>query len=77
MANDSVDARILSQERRSIELLARSTDTAIGTVQEVFLSEYRRLAATARIKSYLPLLTSNGVRGILDSANAVKARVPE
>jgi hypothetical protein len=77
MGNDSQDAHILSQEQRGIERLARETHTAIATVEDVFLSEYNRLAATAHLKSYLPLLVSNNVRGILERANANKARVPD
>lgn len=72
MINDSLDTQILSQEQWAIELLARETHTAIGTVQEVFLVEYKKLAAHARVTSFLPLLTSNSVRLILDAQNAEK-----
>jgi hypothetical protein len=72
-SNDSMDAQILSQEQWAIELLARETHTEISAVQEVFLVEYKRLAEHAHIKSYLPLLACNSVRGILESANAGKA----
>jgi len=71
-SNDSMDAQILSQEQWAIELLARETHTAIAAVQEVFLMEYKRLGENAHIKSYLPLLACNSVRGILESANAGK-----
>jgi hypothetical protein len=70
MTNDSTDTQILSQEQRAIEALARDTRTAVVKVQEIFLTEYRKLAANARIRSYLPLLTSNSVRTILDAKNA-------
>lgn len=75
MINDSPDAQILSQEQWSIELLSRETDTAIGKVQELFLAEYKRLALHAHIRSYLPLLTCNSVRVILDAQNAESDRV--
>ncbi len=65
-----LDAQILSQEQWSIELLARETHSEISRVQEVFLTEYKNLAAHAHISSYLALLTCNKVRGILESANA-------
>jgi hypothetical protein len=65
MLNDSIDAEILAQEQNAIESLARDTHTAIATVQEVFLIEYKKLALHAEVKSYLPLLASNSVRGIL------------
>jgi hypothetical protein len=70
MMNTSVDAQILSQEKWAIELLARETHTAIAKVQEAFLLEYKKLAANARVKSYLPLLVRKSVRIILDAKNA-------
>jgi len=75
MIDDSLDAQILSQEQWSIERLSRETDTAIERVQEVFLAEYRRLAMHAHIRSYLPLLTCNSVRVILDAQNTECDRV--
>lgn len=73
MKDGLADAELLQREQRCIELLSHGTHTAIGTVQQVFLTEYHRLEKAARIKSYLPLLTINSVRGILESANAVTA----
>jgi hypothetical protein len=69
MINDSMDSQILAQEQWAIELLARETHTAVAKVQEIFLIEYAKLAVGAHIKSFLPLLTSNRVRGILDAKN--------
>jgi hypothetical protein len=74
MIDDSIDAQILSQEHSVIESLARETHTAVATVQEVFLTEYKKLALNARVKSYLPLLTSNSVRVILAAQNAANER---
>jgi len=68
--DESIDSQILSQEQWAIELLARETHTALGKVQEVFLAEYKKLAAHAHIKSYLPLLACNSVREILKSAHS-------
>ncbi len=68
--DELVDSQILSQEQWAIELLARETHTAIGKVQEVFLVEYKKLAAHAHITSYLPLLACNSVRGILELAHS-------
>ena len=65
MIDESMDTQILSQEQGTIEALAHDTRTAVAKVQEIFLTEYRKLAANARIRSYLPLLTSNIVRVIL------------
>jgi hypothetical protein len=77
MINNSIDSQILLQEQWAIELLSRETRTAIEKVQEVFLVEYKKLAESAHIRSYLPLLTSNSVRVILDAQNARNDRVPE
>ena len=70
MGNESTDSQILSQEHSTIELLARETQTAIATVQELFLAEYKKLSAHAHITLYVPVLTSNSVRAILESASA-------
>jgi hypothetical protein len=70
MTDDTVNRQILAQEERAIELLAKETHTAIAKVQEIFLIEYQKLASGAHIKSYLPLLTGNAVRVILDAQNA-------
>jgi hypothetical protein len=74
---DLSDAQVLAREMHCISSLARKTHTAIATVQEVYLSEYKRLGEISRIKSYLPLLTSNSVRAILELANAGKPRVAD
>jgi hypothetical protein len=74
--DESVDSQILSQEQWAIELLARETHTAVEKVQEVFLVEYKKLAAHAHIKSYLPLLACNSVRGILESTNSGSDAAP-
>jgi len=72
MIDDSMDSQILTHEERAIELLARETHTSIATVQEIFLVEHAKLAEGARIQSYLPVLTGNRVRVILDERNAAK-----
>ena len=63
------DSQLLAQEEWSIELLARETHTEIAKVQQIFLIEYRKLASNAHITAFLPLLTRNCVRGILDAQN--------
>ena len=74
--HESVDAQLLLEEQWAIELLARETHTALEKVQEVFLVEYKKLASHAHIKSYLPLLTCNTVRGILESKNPASPLPP-
>ena len=71
MGNDASDSEILLQEQRAIEILALETRTAIASVQELFLVEYKKLAAHAHITLYLPLLTSNNVREILEAAKVL------
>jgi len=75
MGNDASDSEILLQEQRAIEILALETRTAIASVQELFLVEYKKLAAHAHITLYLPLLTGNSVRAILESGAAVDSSV--
>jgi hypothetical protein len=70
MTDESIDSQLLSQEQWAIELLARETRTEIAKVREIFLLEYKKLALGAHITAYLPLLTCNFVRGILDAQNA-------
>jgi hypothetical protein len=69
MTNDATDSQLLAEEKWSIELLARETHTQIAQVQQLFLTEYRKLAVNAQITAFLPLLTCNSVRGILDAQN--------
>jgi hypothetical protein len=52
----------------AIARLARDTHTAIAKVQEIFLAEYEKLAPSARIKAFLPLLTGKRVRALLRKA---------
>jgi hypothetical protein len=63
-------SQLLSREQWTLELLARETHTPIARVQAAFLSEYNRLSANARVKSFLPLLALNSVRVLLDAENA-------
>jgi hypothetical protein len=76
MTIDSMNTHILAQEQWAIQLLARETHTAIATVQELFLSEYAKIAPDAHITSFLPLLTSNRVRAILGAANRANDHAP-
>jgi len=69
MTNNAADSQLLAQEQSSIELLARETHTEIAKVRQMFLIEYKKLAANAHITAFLPLLTCNSVRVILDAQN--------
>jgi hypothetical protein len=69
MTYDTADSPLLANEAWSLEHLARETHTEISEAQQIFLLEYKKLAANAHIKSFLPLLTCHGVRMILDARN--------
>ena len=77
MASDLPDSPILAEEQGAITRLARETHSTIARVQEVFLEEYKRLAAGAHIKVYLPLLTGNLVRTILNEENTATEEIPK
>ncbi|HWW20209.1 MAG TPA: DUF3562 domain-containing protein [Steroidobacteraceae bacterium] len=70
------DAAILAQEHRAIERLAHDTHTSVAKVQQVFLSEYAKLATDAYIRSFLPLLVANRVRALLHGRRAVPMALP-
>jgi hypothetical protein len=65
------DALILVHEHPAIERLALETHTSVEQVQQVFLSEYLKLATDAHVQSFLPLLVVNRVRAILQGRRAV------
>jgi len=73
MASESNGSLILLREHLCIARMAHKTHIPVATVQSIFLVEYDRLAAAANVKSYLPLLTANNVRRILELANASSA----
>jgi hypothetical protein len=75
MTDDSTQNQILVQEQWAIEVLARETQTEIGKVQTLFVAEFSRLSAVARIQSFVPLLTARIVREILEAQNASTAAV--
>jgi hypothetical protein len=48
-----------------IEMLARETDMPLELVQEIYVSEREKLERTARIKTYVPVLTHRHVKALL------------
>jgi hypothetical protein len=48
-----------------IELLARETDMPLDLVQEIYVSEREKLERTARIKTFVPVLTHRHVKARL------------
>lgn len=54
-----------SEHSRAIEFLANETHTPVEQITNIYGREYSKLAADARIKDYLPVLTIRKVREIL------------
>jgi Protein of unknown function (DUF3562) len=48
-----------------IAVLARETDMPFELVQEIYVSERAKLERTARIKTYVPVLTHRHVKALL------------
>ena len=48
-----------------IAMLARETDMPFELVQEIYVSERAKLEQTARIKTYVPVLTHRHVKALL------------
>jgi hypothetical protein len=48
-----------------IQMLARETDMPLELVQEIYVSEREKLERTARIKTYVPVLTHRHVKARL------------
>jgi hypothetical protein len=48
-----------------IELLARETDTAVDTVQEIYRTEHEKLERSARIKTFISVLVHRRVKALL------------
>jgi uncharacterized protein DUF3562 len=48
-----------------IAMLARETDMPFELVQEIYVSERAKLERTARIKTYVPVLTHRHVKALL------------
>ena len=54
---------------RSIQALAESTSRSVAEVRTLFVSEYARLAAGAKIRAHLPSLVTSNVRALLRRAS--------
>lgn len=62
-AEDTPDSRKLRQATElAIESLARETRLDIQLVRSLYEHEHERLAAQAKIKTYLPVITARLVR---------------
>jgi len=60
---NTVDSQPISQaEEFAIESLARETHMDVEVIRSVYEHEHRRLAAQAKITTYLPVITARLVR---------------
>ena len=57
----------------AIEVLARTNNRSVREVTELYMSEFARLKANARIPNYLVLLASKHVRDVLRGASESKS----
>jgi Protein of unknown function (DUF3562) len=57
-----MDSSDLLDTATEIELLARETDSPVHVVEKIYASERARLEKSARIKTYVPVLTHRHVK---------------
>lgn len=53
-----------------IEMLARETDVPVQLVEKIYTTERAKLEKTARIKTYVPILTHRHVKQLLRERQA-------
>jgi len=53
-----------------IEMLARETDAPVQLVEKIYTAERAKLEKTARIKTYVPILTHRHVKQLLRQRQA-------
>jgi Protein of unknown function (DUF3562) len=66
MALNTSDSNSSGNQHATIEALARETDMPIAIVKEIYVTQHRQLEQEARVKAYLPVLTSSRVKHILN-----------
>jgi hypothetical protein len=65
MNDRTLDPRSTVARESEIELLARETGTPIDTVEEIYRVERDKLERSARIKTYVSVLTHRRVKALL------------
>jgi hypothetical protein len=70
MNDDTKNSNDVTSREAEVELLARETDMPIDTVNEIYDAEHAKLDQTARIKTYVPVLTRRHVKEVLQSLRA-------
>lgn len=66
MPPDTSAPREAGNQNATIEAIARATGTPIDIVKEVYVTQHSQLEKEARVKTYLPVLTSSRVKHILN-----------
>ena len=64
-------------QNAAIEALARETNMPIAIVKEVYVTQHTQLEKNARVKTYLPILTSSRVKHILNARKAKGLKDPQ
>jgi hypothetical protein len=77
MRSDKVASHAPGNQSATIEALARETDMPIAIVREIYVTEHSQLEKDARVKTYLPILTSSRVKHILNMRKAEGRKTPQ
>ena len=65
MVAPASDSRVEGRQNATIAALARETDMPLAVVKEIYVTQHTALEKDARVKTYLPVLTSSRVKHIL------------
>jgi hypothetical protein len=65
-----MDSKSHSDAASEIELLARETDSPLPLVEKIYTAERAKLEKSARIKTYVPVLTHRHVKQLLRERRA-------
>ncbi len=65
-----MDSNIQNDTAAEIELLARETDSPVTLVEKIYTAERAKLEKSARIKTYVPVLTHRHVKQLLRERRA-------
>jgi hypothetical protein len=66
MALKISDSSAPGNQHATIEAIARETDMPVAIVKEIYITQHTQLEKEARVKTYLPVLTSSRVKHILN-----------
>ena len=72
MLLNQADSHSLGNQNATIEALARETDMPVAIVKEIYITQHQQLEKDARVKTYLPVLTSSRVKHILNDRKSAQ-----